>query len=167
MKKSEKNEKPISSTSGIQNKKGSPISLLDSEDSCSDDSQNYNESDLCCICHEWQPKEHRNIDGLVITKWGQCDICSHWTHLAYCSPVRVLRLNEEFRCPHCADCWTVNTLFSYWKTLMWTTFVLLIFEPWQKNILTFQNLSAAIKFGLIAIPSVLMHSYRLAKKLQL
>ena len=47
--------------------------------------------------------EHRNIDGLVITKWGQCDICSHWTHLAYCSPVRVLRLNEEFRCPHCAD----------------------------------------------------------------
>jgi hypothetical protein len=48
------------------------------------------------------------------------------THLAYCSPVRVLRLNEEFRCPHCADCWTVNKLFSYWKTLMWTTFVLLI-----------------------------------------
>ena len=35
MKESEKNEKPIASTSGIQNKKGGPISLLDSEDSCS------------------------------------------------------------------------------------------------------------------------------------
>ena len=35
MKESEKNEKPIASTSGIQNKKGDPISLLDSEDSCS------------------------------------------------------------------------------------------------------------------------------------
>jgi hypothetical protein len=55
MKESEKNEKPIASTSGIQNKKGGPISLLDSEDSFSDDSQNYNESDLCCICHEWKP----------------------------------------------------------------------------------------------------------------
>ena len=104
IKESEKNEKPIASTCGIQNKKGGPISLLDSEDSCSDDSQNYNESDLCCICHEWQPKELRNIDELVITKWGQCDICSHWTHLAYCSPLGVLRLNEEFRCPHYADC---------------------------------------------------------------
>ena len=109
MKESEKNEKPIASTSGIQNKKGDPISLLDPEDSCSiqnkkggpislldpedscsDDSQNYKESCMCCICHEYQPKELRNIDGLVITKWGQCDICSHWTHLAYCFPVRVL-----------------------------------------------------------------------------
>ena len=36
MKESEKNEKPIASTSGIQNKKGGPISLLDSEDSFSD-----------------------------------------------------------------------------------------------------------------------------------
>ena len=42
MKESEKNEKPIASTSGIQNKKGGPINLLDLEDSCSDDSQNYN-----------------------------------------------------------------------------------------------------------------------------
>jgi hypothetical protein len=42
MKESEKNEKPIASTSGIQNKKGGPINLLDPEDSCSDDSQNYN-----------------------------------------------------------------------------------------------------------------------------
>jgi hypothetical protein len=55
MKESEKNEKPIASTSGIQIKKGGSISLLGSEDSCSDDSQNYNESDLWCICHEWQP----------------------------------------------------------------------------------------------------------------
>jgi len=31
--------------------------------------------------------------------------------------------------------------------------------PWQKIMLTFQNLSAVIKFGLIAIPSVLMHTY--------
>ena len=42
MKESEKNEKPIASTSGIQNKKGGPINLLDPEDSCRDDSHNYN-----------------------------------------------------------------------------------------------------------------------------
>lgn len=61
------------------------------------------ESDLCCICHKRQPKELINIDVLVIKKWSQCAMCSHWTHLVYCSPVILLRLNVEFSSPHCTD----------------------------------------------------------------
>jgi hypothetical protein len=90
------------STSGTSSK-GGPIYLISEdfdEDSVEDDVRN---EDVCCVYGEWQPKELRGCISLVLTKWGQYDVCNHWTHLTYCSPVRVLRLHDEFRCHHCEN----------------------------------------------------------------
>ncbi|KAJ8309288.1 LOW QUALITY PROTEIN: hypothetical protein KUTeg_014162 [Tegillarca granosa] len=57
----------------------------------------------CCICHKNSPPGLRDCLDLVIVKWALCDICGHWTHLRFCSSVRVVRRHSEFRCPHC-DC---------------------------------------------------------------
>ena len=65
---------------------------------------------LCCVCQRNTPKELRNCVSIVFPKWAQCDgfkangmPCNHWTHLIYCSDVRVLRLNDKFYCPHCVQ----------------------------------------------------------------
>ncbi|KAJ8317089.1 hypothetical protein KUTeg_004993 [Tegillarca granosa] len=55
----------------------------------------------CCICHKNSPPGLRDCLDLVIVKWALCDICGHWTHLRFCSNVRVVRRHSEFRCPHC------------------------------------------------------------------
>ncbi|KAJ8312138.1 hypothetical protein KUTeg_009511 [Tegillarca granosa] len=55
----------------------------------------------CCICHKNSPPGLRDCLDLVIVKWALCDICGHWTHLRFCSSVRVVRRHSEFRCPHC------------------------------------------------------------------
>ena len=57
--------------------------------------------DLCCQCKKWQP-DAMNLDfALEIVNWVQCDICSHWCHLKFCTPERVIRRNAQFACPCC------------------------------------------------------------------
>lgn len=83
----------------------SAINLI-SDDAISDsdnDTENIDPSKLCCICHRWQPEQIRNCVSLVFTKWAQCDRCNHWVHLIYCSPVRFVRRNDSFFCPHCTE----------------------------------------------------------------
>jgi hypothetical protein len=60
---------------------------------------------------------------------------------------------------------SVDTYILHLDAALWQNYFCFI-DIWTmtKIMLTFQNLSAVIKFGLIAIPSVLMHSYRLEKK---
>lgn len=94
-------ESKIPGTSGI-NKSGGPISLdSDSYCSSSNDDDDIDESEKCCVCHLFQPKEFHECASLVFLKWAQCDICNHWVHLIYCSSTRVIRRGDEFRCPHC------------------------------------------------------------------
>ena len=88
-------------TSGVS-KKGGPINLVEDEEEDSDYTDN-SDDEVCCVCGEWEPKELKNAVGIVFTKWAQCNTCSHWTHLTYCSKVRVVRLNADFKCPHCED----------------------------------------------------------------
>lgn len=97
----EKEEGP--STSGI-NRKGGPIPLL-SEDEWPEtsDGDSIADEEKCCMCHDWQPKELQNCTSVVFVKWGKCDFCDHWTHLQYCTPVRVLRRGDTFKCPHCEN----------------------------------------------------------------
>lgn len=89
-------------TSGI-NKKGGPICINDSmsDSDLTDDDDN----DLCCICNQKSPNEIHQMNGIVFVKWAQCDNenCRHWTHLQFCSDVRVLRRGDTFLCPHCKD----------------------------------------------------------------
>ena len=59
------------------------------------------EQDLCCQCKKWQP-DAMNLDfALEIVNWVQCDICSHWCHLKFCTPEMVIRRNAHIVCPCC------------------------------------------------------------------
>ena len=71
------------------------VNVSDSED------ENVDENDCCCICKSFYPPQNKCLDHIVIVNWGQCSHCSHWTHLSFCSPVRVLRMHSIFLCPHC------------------------------------------------------------------
>ncbi|WAR25274.1 hypothetical protein MAR_010978 [Mya arenaria] len=84
---------PVPSTSGLNCQ--CPQSSSDSEDS-----EEVPAEDLCCICKRFSPAT--SAYQLDIVNWGQCDKCSHWTHLKYCTPVRCLRRDSEFLCPHCS-----------------------------------------------------------------
>ena len=101
---SKKQTDPVPSTSGL-NKSGGPISLISEDDD--DDESVVSEQDtesLCCVCSDWQPEEIRGCKTVVFVTWGKCDFCPHWTHLRYCSEVKVLRRDSVFRCPHCLHC---------------------------------------------------------------
>lgn len=75
----------------------------DSDGDDTDDDIAVTDSELCCVCHDWQPELFRTCKTLNFVSWGQCDFCGHWTHLKYCSNVSVLRRASVFRCPHCLD----------------------------------------------------------------
>ncbi len=98
--KSKKQAEPKPSTSGVNTFGGAIHTLSEDDENVTLDTDN---DDLCCVCSDWQPKELRGCDTIVFVTWGKCDFCPHWTHLKYCSEVRVLRRDSIFRCPHCAD----------------------------------------------------------------
>ena len=98
----DKSKSPQPGTSGIANKKGGPINLYTPDMSSESDSdESIPEEDKCCVCKLFHPKETRGCVQLIITKWAQCDMCLHWVHLGYCTSVKVVRLGDVFRCPHC------------------------------------------------------------------
>ena len=90
---------PMPSTSGLNNNKGAPLDLT-SEDNVDSDFSDE-ERETCCKCGLWEPQAFRDCTSLLTAKWAQCDFCPHWTHLIYCSEVRVVRRGDTFRCPHC------------------------------------------------------------------
>ena len=79
----------------------SHINLADSED-FTDESVDEDD-EKCCVCNKFTPDEVRQSISLVFTKWAQCDFCSHWVHLIYCTEVRFIRFGDKFACPHCKD----------------------------------------------------------------
>ena len=90
---------PKPSTSGLSNG-GGPINLSP-EDDDTDSSMSVADEELCCVCGKFEPDYVRQCTSVIFTKWAQCDVCGHWTHLIYCTDVRVVRRGSEFRCPHC------------------------------------------------------------------
>ncbi|KAH3795479.1 hypothetical protein DPMN_149033 [Dreissena polymorpha] len=70
-----------------------------------DTSSDYNET--CCACDRFQTKEQAAFVSLTFVKWARCDgicngmPCLHWAHLGYCTPVKVVRREDEVYCPHC------------------------------------------------------------------
>jgi uncharacterized protein (UPF0305 family) len=73
--------------------------------SSSDDDDDDDET--CCACDRFQTEEQAACLSLTFVKWAQCDgirngmPCLHWTHLGYCTPVKVIRRGDAFYCPHC------------------------------------------------------------------
>ena len=94
-------------TSG--SKKGKRASKKNTVENSAEDSEEVEigDDELCCVCKQFTPKEIRESDLLLLTKWAQCDgmrngfPCNHWTHLKYCCSTRVIRRNDKFFCPHC------------------------------------------------------------------
>jgi hypothetical protein len=82
------------STSGLVK----TVTFVDDSDS---DDFDVNDEDLCCVCKCFSPPWKADLQHIVIVNWGQCSKCLHWTHLAFCSPVRTLRRHSVFYCPHC------------------------------------------------------------------
>jgi hypothetical protein len=58
------------------------------------------ESDLCCVCKQFSPKDV-DKSNVYIVKWAQCDRCQHWTHLRFCSKIKIVRRLTKFLCPCC------------------------------------------------------------------
>ena len=53
------------------------------------------------VCGKFEPDAVRKSVSLIFVKWVQCDKCEHWTHLMFCTDVRVVRTGSEFLCVHC------------------------------------------------------------------
>ena len=74
-------------------------------DSVSDASEGLvnsaDESEVCCVCKKFYVPRDLRDGTLSITQWAQCDVCDHWVLLKYCTPVRVVRKNTEFKCKCC------------------------------------------------------------------
>lgn len=78
-------------------------------DSSSTDNDSDDDTEKCCVCGLFQPRELADCVSLTFVKWAECDgmrngqPCRHWTHLCFCSPVRVIRRGDKFFCPHCVE----------------------------------------------------------------
>ena len=101
MKKRTNVKSPVASTSGItikklkksQNKQITPDSESEEE---------ITEDEKCIICKKFSP-DISKFPYIFIVKWGCCDRCNGWVHLAFCTHVRVLRCGAPFLCPICEE----------------------------------------------------------------
>ena len=64
-------------------------------------SDDNSEDKKCVVCGRWTPAEISGATSIIFVKWAQCDICSKWCHLKYCTNVTVVRRNVKFLCPIC------------------------------------------------------------------
>ena len=62
-----------------------------------------NDSVNCAVCGKWQPDELNLQLQIQLVTWGQCDKCGCWVHLKFCSAIRELNDDDEFRCPRCEN----------------------------------------------------------------
>ena len=96
--KKQLNYEPVPSTSGIVNNKPRNHHNHIQSDT---DNEEIDDSEKCCVCGLFQPKELEKSDFIFFIKWAQCVKYIHWVHLKFCSPITCIRRNTEFLCPHC------------------------------------------------------------------
>ena len=90
---------PKPSTSGISLQRN-VVEVIPS-DTESDDESQYEESELCCVCHKFSPPNLKERPYLKIVNWASCEKCGHWVHLSFCTKQVVVRRKDIFLCPHC------------------------------------------------------------------
>ena len=59
------------------------------------------DNEVCCICNKWSPPGLRACQNITIVNWAQCDRCSKWCHLRFCTSVVSVSDKETFFCPLC------------------------------------------------------------------
>ncbi|KAH3805552.1 hypothetical protein DPMN_133856 [Dreissena polymorpha] len=52
-------------------------------DTCSSE-EDITDSEKCIVCKKFSPDLSKR-PYIVIVKWGQCDKCSGWVHLSFCT----------------------------------------------------------------------------------
>jgi len=77
------------------------IGIHSAEDATTDDDDSDADTETCCMCDRFEPANLDKFPYITLVSWGKCDKCPHWTHLKFCSKVRVIRRETEFLCPHC------------------------------------------------------------------
>ena len=108
VKKSVKSVKSSVKQTVRSNLHGSPqpgpshINLIPSDVSSSEEESESQmpDKDKCCVCKKFYVRP-ADVYKIAITNWAECGICGHWVHLAYCTPVRVVRKETHFTCPCC------------------------------------------------------------------
>ena len=103
MKNSGKSKQSIHTNINSSPQQGpSHINLIASDVSSSEDESESQmaDKDECCVCKKFYARPV-DVHKIAITNWAQCDICGHWVHLVYCTPVRVVRKETLFKCPCC------------------------------------------------------------------
>lgn len=97
-----KKSKKSSSNKAVDSPKPGPSHIYLSDSSQSLDEDEMPESEKCCVCKLYEPKELRQCNSLIFVKWAECTRCAHWVHLIFCSEKRVVRKGEPFYCIHCS-----------------------------------------------------------------
>ncbi|KAJ8305819.1 hypothetical protein KUTeg_016364 [Tegillarca granosa] len=59
------------------------------------------EEEKCCICHKFEPESLKKKPYITFVNWAMCSNCTHWVHLSFCVPERVVRRDYKLLCPHC------------------------------------------------------------------
>jgi hypothetical protein len=95
-----KSPKPGTSGASVNKKRkvNPPI-----ENSCeSSDEENVEENEKCIVCKNFSPDISKR-PYVIIVNWGQCEKCSGWVHLSFCTPVKAIRRGDNFLCPSCSE----------------------------------------------------------------
>ena len=93
-------ESPMASTSGVQMKAARKAENKTTAADSDTSEEEIGEEEKCIVCKKFSPDTSK-FPFIIIVKWGCCDRCNGWVHLAFCSPVRVLRCGAPFLCPVC------------------------------------------------------------------
>ena len=89
-KKPLKVNKPIPSTSSSKEGKMIMIRSIQTSDFSEDEMEITTNESLCCVWKRRMPESMKSAYVIEFVQWAQCDKCSHWIHLKYCSEVRCL-----------------------------------------------------------------------------
>ncbi|XP_060556927.1 uncharacterized protein LOC132717474 [Ruditapes philippinarum] len=73
------------------------------------DTETIIDSEVCCVCSNFEPVGLAKKKSVTFVQWAQCDgiknhvPCKHWTHLGFCTNKKSVDKTEKFFCPHCSS----------------------------------------------------------------
>ena len=78
------------------------MSSMSNEDSANESESQIPDEDKCCVCKRFYAQSRESYE-VYFTQQAWCDICGHWVHLRYCTPIRVVQKETLFTCPCCSS----------------------------------------------------------------
>ncbi|XP_060568482.1 uncharacterized protein LOC132727089 [Ruditapes philippinarum] len=100
--KNSNQKSPKPGTSGVSVNKKRKVNPPIENSFDSSDEENVRENEKCIVCKKFSPDMSKR-PNVIIVNWGQCDKCSGWVHLSFCTPVKAIRRGDNFLCPSCCE----------------------------------------------------------------